>query len=382
MATISRTEHHPAAARPQVEPRKARPIVGWAVFGAVCIATMWFSIIRWIEWGPRNVPAGPTPVPTWMHWVVHIWEVVGLVVMVVVLYYVLVRPWRRDGMISLDGLFCLVLLFTVYWQDMGPNFFQVWVSYNAVMVNVGSWYNFIPFWQSPQGSFAAAPILWDIPIYVYCMLGMMVVGCRVAARAQARWPALGAMGTLGVLYLFFLVFNTVAEVIWLRTGIYFYPGVIKSMTWFHGEYYQYPYYESFVAAMWWTGMTAIRYFRNDLGQTLAERGLERLNVRHRQKSWIRFLALAGIMNAVFFSYNIPAAILGMYADSWPQSVTGRSWMTDGMCGPGTPYACPAPGVPISKPSSGHLTPDGTFLENPDQDWWPWEPTTTKHPSAP
>ena len=49
------------------------------------------------------------------------------------------------------------------------------------------------------------------------------------------------------------------------------------------------------------------------------------------------------------------------SDNWSTDVQSRPYLTDGMCGPGTTYACPGPGTPIFKPHSIHITPEGKII---------------------
>src|SRR5206468_2919765 len=98
----------------------------------------------WILSGDATrTPAGPTPVPTWMKVVFHGWEIGGLFAFAAFLYFFLVRPWRKAGHLTLDGLFCVAFL-SLYWQDPLLNYFQPWLTYNAALVNWGSWMGHVP----------------------------------------------------------------------------------------------------------------------------------------------------------------------------------------------------------------------------------------------
>jgi hypothetical protein len=112
----------------------------------------------------------------------------------------------------------------------------------------------------------------------------------------------------------------------------------------------------------WGLMACLRYFRNDKGESLAERGLAKLNLSSKRKQAVRFLALVGIMNTTMFVFfNLPHQWFSTHADFFPAEIQERSYFTNGMCGLGTNYACPGPSVPMSSgPDSGHATPWGTF----------------------
>jgi hypothetical protein len=79
---------------------------------------------------------------------------------------------------------------------------------------------------------------------------------------------------------------------------------------------------------------------------------------------VRFLALVGACNVIFLvCYSLPNALLGLYASPWPKDVIDRSYFSY-LCGPGTDYACPGPGIPIPRPDSVHVDPDGRLRSKP------------------
>lgn len=361
MTTLDiRTESALESAAPP-EPRKSRPIVAWAVFGVVFLTIEMVALTGWVVSGDaQRTPTGPTPVPTWMKWSVHGQEVAGLVFLAVFLYFFLVKPWRRERRITTDGLFCLVF-FTMFWQDTILNFFQPWFTYNAEMWNLGAWNPHIVGWLSPNANRIAEPLIWDVPVYVYGVLGMMVFGCWVMRKAKARWPHLSNAALLGVCFAVICVIDLVAELVWLRTGVYTYPGSIEWLTIFHGHYYQFPLYEIPMVGVWGTTLTAMRYFTNDKDETIAERGLEKLRVTRKSRTGVRFLALAGGINVAFLTYMIPGSLVGLYSSPWPAEIQNRSYFTDGLCGPGTTYSCSGPAIPIPRPDSAHLNPAGELV---------------------
>ena len=85
-------------------------------------------------------------------------------------------------------------------------------------------------------------------------------------------------------------------------------------------------------------------------------------IRDKPRTGLRFLALTGFVNLAFLViYSLPMAITGLYADSYPKDVTSRSYFLNGLCGPGTPYACPGPKVPVARRGSVRLGLDGSMV---------------------
>ena len=348
-----------------VEPavNKLRPVKLWAVVGVLFLIVEAIAIGGWLTSdGFTRTPAGPDPLPGYMNFFVRFWEIGGLFFGAIFLYFFMIRPWRREGHITLDGLLCIVFI-SAYWQDTLDNFFQPWFVYNSAFLNFGAWDPYILGWLSPNSGVMPEPIVWDMPLYLYFCFGGSIFCCWCMRKAKERWPQLGPAGLIGISFGVALVFDVVVEIPWLRMGLYSYPGSIDWLTLFHGHYYQYPIYEAFLIAAWLTGFACCRYFKNDKGQTLAERGIDELRVKGARRTGLRLLALTGIINTSFMlMYSLPSAIIGLYNSPWPEDVTSRSYFMNGAyCGPDKQQACSGPGVPVPRRDSAHLSPDGRLI---------------------
>lgn len=338
-------------------------IKAWAALGVLFLVVEGMALTRWITSGDaKRTPTGSDPVPGYMKVAIHGAEVVSVAAFALFLALVLLRPWRREGHITLDGLFCLVFV-TVFWQDTFSNFFQPWFTYNAEFINLGTWDSHVPGWLSPHGNLIAAPLFLHLA-YVWGIFGAVIGGCAVMRRAKVRWPSLGTAGMMGIALAIFFVVEGLAEPGMLVSGIASYPGAISWLTLFHGHYYQFPVYEWLLFSTVWAGWACLRYFRDDKGRTIAERGLDELEVTGARRTGVRFLALVGACNAIFLvCYSLPNAMFGLYASPWPKDVADRSYFSY-LCGPGTDYACPGPGIPIPRPDSVHVDPQGRLSSEP------------------
>jgi hypothetical protein len=230
-------------------------------------------------------------------------------------------------------------------------------------MNLGNWDPHILGWLSPHANLTAEPLVWLLPAYVYCVFGGAMVGSVVMRKAKERWPRLGTFGLVMTCLVFFWVWDAAIETVFMRAGFYVLGGSISWLTLFHGHYYQFPIYEPIMEGSWWAAFACIRYFRNDKGQTLAERGIDKVRIGAKPKTVIRFLALAGICNVGFLVYNAPASLAGLYASPWPKDITSRSYFMDNnICGTGSTYACSGPAIPIPRRTSAHVSPEGTLVK--------------------
>jgi hypothetical protein len=141
---------------------------------------------------------------------------------------------------------------------------------------------------------------------------------------------------IAICYGFFLITDLVLEGLWMRTGIWAYPGGGTLLTLFDGSRYQFPIKEMFLWGGAWAAFTCLRYFRNDKGETFAERGANQLKTGPKRKLALQFLALYGAINLLYvLTYNLPINILNMHDTTWSQGVQEVTYMNDNLCGPGT-----------------------------------------------
>ena len=353
----------PASVHAPVE-AKSKPVLWWAGFGALTLGVALYAWARWI--GSSNfhrVPTGPTPIPGWMRTAAVSMEVIGVLAQIAAMWFWLIRPWLREKHISFDGLFFLAC-WTMYWQDLNYNYTQHAFTYNSVFWNMGSWANFVPGFMAPHGDRIPDPILFAGLWYGYMLFGSIVVMNKLMARAKKRWPSLGPLGLISFAMGVFICFDFVMEIAYIRLGFYAYPGSLKGWTVFYGKPYGFPIYESILFGSLWGVLASIRYFKNDKGETIAERGIDEVRFgSSKLKTLVRFLALVGIINLVdAFGYNLPMQLFSLHSGAWPKSVVEKSYFTNAICGPDTNTLCVGgPGIPIVTRGSAHFTQDGQVV---------------------
>src|SRR5262245_50665490 len=81
------------------------PVEAWALAGGAVLAVQLYVWAKWVT-GPYfvRVPAGPSDPPTWMKTILVIWTGVIMLGFPVALYYLVIRPWRRDRRITTDPM--------------------------------------------------------------------------------------------------------------------------------------------------------------------------------------------------------------------------------------------------------------------------------------
>ncbi|WP_370501042.1 spirocyclase AveC family protein [Mycolicibacterium sp. jd] len=350
--------------RPEVDaasPKATMPVQVWAVIGGLVLA---FIVFIWAKWvvGPyfTPVPAGPSEQPQWMSVLQAVWQPLFAVLALWMVYHFLVKPWRRDGRPSTDGLL-IVAIGLLFFQDPISSFTGHWFTYNMNLFQYGSWVNEIPGWMAygAPGANVGEPLVFTGAVYIWAFFGMTLIGCAVMRATSRRWPRLGKPSLIAMCFSTLFVADVVLEgFIWLPLGFLSYPGGHWNL--FAGTWHQYPIHEAIFAGALFTGLACLRHFTNDRGETFADRGLEKLKVRGGVKTLLKFLAFVGATQAIMMvTYNIPVAtLIASNPAEWPQSVQERSYFTNGICGAGATRLCPQPGIPTVSNGDVEIGPGG------------------------
>ena len=348
-----------------IQPQKSpNTIKMWAAVGGVILAFQLYVWIRWIASANfKRVPPGVTDPPTFMKMILVTWTAVIIVGYPIAIYYFIIRPWRRERRITMDGMLfaaCGLLFF----QDPLLNYFSTWSTYNTWMWNRGSWVQDIPGWVSfgKPGAMMAEPFLMNAPGYSFVLLCTML-GCWIMRKAKQRWPNINTLGLIASVVVWTFFFDLVIEGLFLMPmGLFTYPGAIRALSINAGTYYQWPLYEGLMWGGVQAGLCCLRYFTDDRGRTFVERGLDSVRGGFAIQQLTRFLAIFAACSAFFFVlYNLPAQWFAMHQDPWPNDVLKRSYFLMGICGADTDRPCPDPALPMPLHNSGYINRDGQLV---------------------
>jgi hypothetical protein len=323
--------------------RAIPPIRLWASLGAVFLAFELFFLVRWVgSTSFTPVTSGPDVPPGWMRFALVAGEVVLAAGALWFVYRYLVVPWRRDRRVTIDGLLVVAALLASPF-DMLSNYWNYWFTYNSYLTNMGSIMSALPGVSQPHGNGAgeAWPIVMLPSAYVVVFVGLAIVGCRLMAWMTLRWPSLGPVRLVALCYLATMLLYFVFDgVVCMPLGYWQFGG--GHITLLNGNtYYTYPLQEMITAGAVFTIFTCWRFFRNDRGETLGERGLYRLNGSFATKTLQRLLAVyALVMIGMVATYHLPNGIMAAHATDWPQDVQSRSYFTNNVCAKDTGRPCP------------------------------------------
>jgi len=333
---------------PGASPRQLRPVLWWASFGGLWLTFMAAVLISWVS-GPyfEPVPVGPTDPPVYMKVFLMALQVTMIPVMGALLWWFVVRPCRRERKVTVDGALTLAFC-TLFFQDPLSNYFGPWITYNAWSWNRGSWVTSVPGWMSfaAPGAMVLEPPLTIIGLYVLIMTIAVRIGVATLKRASARWPRMGKVGLFLICWAVMFVFDVIFEgVVFMPLGVWTYAGGHLNI--FGDTYHAFPLHEAFLVGILLSSYSFLRFFLDDRGRTVVERGSERAAPSPARQGVIRALAIIGAVNAIFLAiYTLPHLVVGAHSRQWNDDIQRRSYFLDGICGADTGRACPGPAIPL------------------------------------
>lgn len=365
MATIAQTKQPVARAEPT---EKSSAIWAWATVGVLFLILDAWVFGNWARdlitgTGPAHrIYPGVTPVPQWMDNVQLGNSILSGGIIIWIFYAFVFKPLAKTGKMTFDAIFILAFI-PMMWQDILPNYMNLVNGYNTNQFNLGSWSCYIPGWQSPGGCNLAEPPIWDFSFYI--LSGVAVIWSSMWLQSR-KSTTNRSIGSLFLQYCIAVAFiDITVELIWVTIGVYHFAGAPKAISLFADTRWRFPLSEPLFILVTYGTWTALYYFRNDKGETLAERGLDQVNVSQGGKQWLRFLALSGAIDLIFLvAYSIPCILVYTQADEWPASVQDKSYMTAGICGEGTAYACNGKNLPIPRRDAISIGPNGELIVPP------------------
>ena len=356
-----RSADGPAIRQTSVKENPFKPVTILAAVGVLALVVEAWVIGRWVT-GPnfKQTPIGPSEVPMYMKVGLTGLTAIGLVAWFVCLWHFLIKPWKRERRITVDGMFAITFVL-IYWMDPLGDLVMPQFTYNAWLWNRGSWLSEAGSLM-PHAGRIPEPVFLTGPLYLWCVFGV-VVGANVLMRkAKARWPQLGTFGMVAGTIGCFIVWDLFWELTFIRIGYWTYPTTPHWLTVFGGNWYRIHLTEPMAWGTCWAAFALLRYFKDDKGRTIAERGVDQVRTSSRNQSLLRFLAIYGTCNIFFLLfYIIPTNAVALHGDTWPKDTLKRSYFTNGLCGDRTDYACPSQGAPIPRPKSAHLNPAGQLV---------------------
>jgi hypothetical protein len=327
----------------------AKVFIAHGLFWFVAAISVWTAWIISGDAKPNTTGRGLEP-----HWYVGLVrgvEIAGLIVTLWMLWHFVVKPKRRTGRLSFDGLFFLGC-WMMYFQEPWINWSSLQFLYSTTFVNFGCWCNHVPGWTSPNGNLIPVAALWGTA-YLWIVALPAYAASKLMSWTKRRNPSISNLRLVIYCFIGFCIFDFVQDVLFLHTQLFNFGATIHSLTLFNGTDYAFPIYE---APMWGgtlTMLACLHFFRDDRGRSIPERGIDQLGIRNgKVKTLARYLAIMGVCQlAILLPYNIPYNYIGQRAGSIAAPLVERPWRIGGVCGPATAYDCPNTKLPLATVTS-------------------------------
>ena len=287
----------------------------WSAAGAVSVVA---ALYCWIRWATSSNFASPDPGPDHYSafWYLRMFEAVSMVVVIVMLWVWVVRPWRRTRHVPLDGKILLGMM-VAYFVDPTLNIFNHSFAMNAHSFSFGSWSGSFPVFGSPGQDRFAEGLLWAPQLYMYFGLLAAIAGCWLLGVLRKQFPHRSTPALFAMLFAIFVVADCVAEFgLLVYPQIYVFPGVPEHFSLFPGKIYQFPLYQSLFAAVFASMVTWLRDSRDQSGRSAVERGVDTLDASPTRKRVMSFLAVTGFCTASALGYFLPYGYATMTADTY------------------------------------------------------------------
>lgn len=326
----------------------------WIAVGALWFALFVYTMAAWVL-GPNFKPntVGHSQAPADYVLFIRSMELVGLLLTAWTFQFFLITPLWRERRLTFNGLFFLACG-TLVLQEPWMNWIQPQMLYNDLFYNFGCWLGSIPGVVNPSAGRIPLPIAFAGLGYFYIVAGPSYLGSRYMSRIKARDPEISTLKLVAKCFLAFSVFDLALETFIVRTGLFIYPSTVPWLTLFPGKVYQFPVYEIASWAGTYTVLACVHFFRNEKGETLADRNFDMLNISAPFKKFARWLAIMGMCQVgMLATYNLPYQFWTFQGGAFTVTPQQYPWFTAGLCGAGTAYACPGPGVPVAR--QGTLT---------------------------
>jgi Spirocyclase AveC-like len=337
-----------AADRPTTDtawlgPRRVPPAIVLAVVGVLVAGYALWTWGAWLSAGPTQITATRDPASA-SRWVARGYELVIVAVAVAVAVHV-VRLCRRERRLVFDAIMVIAGFFTLFWDPM-VNWMQPNFMYSSQWLNLNTWVANAPGVVNPTGSLMPQPVFIML-IYPFGLLGFAMILNHAMAGMRRRFPRIGNLELLAFTYAFGWVLGFSLEAPMFLFNLWGLPGAPAGMSFFSNEH-RFAWAEYLTTAIVFTTFAAVRFFRNDKGQTIGERGLDGL--RPAARTAVSIFATVAIFAMSMWALLVVQIPAGLHSSPYPAGYPAH--LINGLCNiPGNPHSTqptaygPCPGSP-------------------------------------
>jgi hypothetical protein len=314
-----------------VLPPKPRTVPAAYLLAAVGALVVGYALWTWGAWlldGPKQITASrDTNSISWT--VARVYE--GLIAVAVVWLSVrIVRQCIHERKLVFDGVMVIAGFFTLFWDPM-VNWMQPNFMYSSNWLNLNTWVAQAPFVVNPTAGLMPQPVFIML-IYPFGLLAFAMIINHGMGVVRRRFPRISNVGLVAFAYAYGWSIAFILEAPAFLTNLWGLPGAPAALSFF-GDDQRFAWPEYLTTAIVFTTFASVRYFRNDKGQTIGERGLEGLSAGMRTiVSTLATIAMFAMSMWGLLLIQIPG---GMNSSPYPDGYPAHQ--INGLCDiPGNP----------------------------------------------
>ncbi|MBB3600625.1 hypothetical protein FHT40_000258 [Mycolicibacterium sp. BK556] len=341
MATVSADRPAPFATATPVRQVPAPVIL--AVIGVLIAGYALWTWGAWLASGPAQVTVTREPGDTsW--WVARIYESIMAVAVVLIGTHV-VRQCLRQRRLAFDAVIVIAGFFTLFWDPM-VNWMQPNFMYSSQWLNLNTWVAQAPGVVNPTAGLMPQPV-FIMFIYPFGLLGFAIIINHGMGVVQRRFPQINTLVLMVFAYSYGLILGACLEAPTFLSNLWGLPGAPADFSLFaNGQ--RYAWAEYLTTGIVFTTFAAVRYFKNDKGETIVERGLH--TFRPAVRTSVTVFAAVAIFAMSMWALLLVQIPAGLHASPYPDDYPAH--LVNGLCDiPGNPHSTtptaygPCPGSP-------------------------------------
>jgi hypothetical protein len=179
-------------------------------------------------------------------------------------------------------------------------------------------------------------------LYIFGMLALMLLFNAVMRVAKRRWPDISAVRMFFWVLGAAMCMDVVIQVPAILLRLWAFPNLPISL---FSQDVRYPLADLFGFSPFFATMAMLRFYKDDRGRTVVERGLDHLSARRR--TLVSLLAVIGFANAAYVAFSLPDVWMAPYSSYMAKNTPAH--LMNGICDDattvkGSKYG-PCPGMP-------------------------------------
>lgn len=279
-----------------------------AAFGGLMLLLQAWTYAGWLAAGPYSVTEYKTPGSlNW--WAARCYEVAFGILFLGLAGWV-VRRCVRERRFTFDAKLMLAG-WSVIWLDAWTNILAPIWMYSSNWTNLNNPLSGFPLPVNPDIGRLPFPLFFHMFCYPLTNLGAGLLVCGIMGTLRSRWPSISIARMLLVAVLIGIAFDLAFEIPMFKLRLWAFPGTPDQLALFSGDSTKFPIWEMIPAGIGFASFGALRFFKDDKGREITERGLE----AHApwKRTLISTVAVMGAVNIVWLVCTTGQAFVGFFA---------------------------------------------------------------------